>query len=60
MEIGIAYNVCCNECGETGNLISEEYDTEINLIELTDNDVYLCNDCLAELHEKLEVYLDRR
>ncbi|MEG2787362.1 MAG: hypothetical protein RR942_06020 [Romboutsia sp.] len=57
MEISKAYNVCCNDCGVEGIEINEDFDAEINVIELSDQDVYLCEECLKVLCLKINEFL---
>ena len=49
MQIDRAYEVCCYECGEPFE--------EINIIELSEEDIYLCDDCLKELNLKTSEHL---
>ena len=57
IEISKAFDTCCNHCGEKGNEIFLEFEeeevTEINLIHLSDFDVYLCDECLKGIYENL-------
>lgn len=66
MEISKCYNVQCQNCGEYGNLIITEdiylddlENTEINLIGLSELDIYLCDKCLNELYGELNNYLGK-
>lgn len=49
MVIEKAYEVCCDECREGFE--------ELNIIELSEEDVYLCDNCLQELNRKIVEHL---
>ena len=49
MQIEKAYEVCCYECGEPFE--------EINIIELSEEDIYLCDECLEELNTRINEHL---
>ena len=51
MKIERAYDVCCYECAELFE--------EINIIELNQEDIYLCDDCLKELNNKTKYKGDK-
>ena len=49
MQIEKAYEACCYEC--------EELLEEINIIELSEEDIYLCDECLEELNTRINEHL---